>query len=85
MTLKEVAEQKAENYVKYALGAASDPEEAFSAKEDYAAGFIDGMQVNAKVTEFVKKQLSFIAQIQHEKGDLEGVAAIKYVISKLIL
>lgn len=84
MTLKEVAEQKAQNYVKYALGESPHPEEAFTAKEDYVAGFINGTETGDLVLEYCKKQLNYVMNHAQGKGEYETVALLRHVIEKMI-
>lgn len=83
MTLKERAESKANNYVRYALGDTPAPDEAFSAKEDYMAGYMDGIETNGKVLEYTRHQLRFILQEAGEKGEIHAHALVKFLLERL--
>lgn len=81
--VKEKAENKANTYVKYALGDTPAHDEAFSAKEDYIAGFMDGNEVNEHVLKFCRQQLEFICRTAGEKGEIHSQALIKYVLDRI--
>lgn len=83
MSIKLQAESKANHYVKYALGDAPNPDEAFSAKEDFMAGYMARSDEQDRLLEFCRSQLRFIEHTASVKGQVELHALISYVLDRI--
>lgn len=79
-SLEEKAKTVAEAYVGYALGTNPSPEEAFTAKEDYASGYIAGATIMDLKMQSLRQCLEDLLHIAENKREKHSLAYVKHLL-----